>query len=69
MGTVRTEFFWLPGAPLSSPRMPRTTYSLGPRFLRARRLPTAWGLVEAWTSSLASARVTSLTPSLRSFSM
>ena len=39
-----------------------------PRVLRPSRLPTMLGLVEAWTSSSASVRVTSFTPSLRSFS-
>ncbi len=69
MGMVRVEVRWLPGGPDSSPSTPRMTYSFGPFFLaRTRRLPTFSGLVEAWTSSAASAMDTSFTPSCVSFS-
>ena len=58
---------WL--RPVSSPSTPLITNSFGPRRLveRTRGRPTFFGLVEAWTSSEASAMDTSFTPSWRSF--
>ncbi len=62
---VKVEVPWLPE--IASPSTPLMTKAL-PRPRRTSRLPTMFGLVEAWTSSSASVSVTSFTPSLRSFS-
>ena len=62
---------WLPGGPVSSPSTPLDHELRGPAPLAARTsgLPTFRGLVEACTSSEASAIETSFTPSCRSFSV